>query len=156
MSLLHLVFLLLGNPTGNPEVAIGCVLDRFHQAASQANGQDYFQCLTPDAVFIGTDVTESWNRQEFESFCRPYFEKKQGWTYTPTQRTITLGKDTQTAWFVEILQNSSYGVCRGTGVLVKDGAEWKIAQYHLTIPIPNSLAKDIVALIRAESKTPDP
>ena len=29
------------------------------------------------------------------------------------------------------------------------GGEWKIAQYNLTIPIPNLLATDVVAMIRA-------
>jgi hypothetical protein len=48
-----------------------------------------------------------------------------------------------------MLDNDSYGECRGTGVLLLTEQGWKISQYHLTIPIPNALAKDVVKQIRA-------
>jgi hypothetical protein len=34
-------------------------------------------------------------------------------------------------------------------VLRRIGGSWKIAQYNLSIPIPNALVKDVVARIRA-------
>ena len=36
----------------------------------------------------------------------------------------------------------------GSGALERIDGAWKIQQYHLTIPIPNDLAKDFVARIR--------
>lgn len=43
------------------------------------------------------------------------------------------------------------GLCRGSGVLVRIGSAWKIAQYNLSIPIPNRLTKQLVKQIEAES-----
>lgn len=123
-------------------------LDAFHEAASRADGKAYFALMTNDAVYIGTDATERWSLTEFRAFAEPYFEKGRGWTYVPTQREIVIGPGGSTAWFHELLENASYGTTRGTGVLVRDGAEWKIAQYHLTIPVPNDLAKEVVEMIR--------
>jgi len=56
--------------------------------------------------------------------------------------------DGTTAWFDEILWNDSYGTCRGTGVLVLSGGVWRIAQYNLTIPIPNDLARGFAKTIK--------
>ena len=50
--------------------------------------------------------------------------------------------------FDELLNSPSYGVSRGTGTLIKTNGEWKIAQYHLSFPIPNGIAKKITAEIK--------
>ena len=46
-----------------------------------------------------------------------------------------------------MLDTPNLGVCRGSGVLILLGGEWKIAQYNLSIPIPNNLANAIVKQI---------
>jgi hypothetical protein len=43
-------------------------------------------------------------------------------------------------------------VTRSTGVLIREDGAWKIAQYHLTIPIPNDLANRVVKMIRERAK----
>jgi hypothetical protein len=123
------------------------VLDSFHQAAAQANGDKYFSLLADDAVFIGTDAKERWNKVQFEDFANPYFSQGKGWTYLPRDRHITFANNSQVAWFDELLDNKNYGECRGTGVLVKRGERWLISQYHLTIPLPNALAGEFVERI---------
>jgi ketosteroid isomerase-like protein len=135
-----------------PADDVAATLDRFHAAAAKADGPTYFGLFTPEAVFIGTDATERWTLAEFKAFAEPYFSKGKGWTYTPRDRHVSFVPGTDVSWFDELLDNASYGVCRGTGVLRKIDGTWKIAQYHLTIPVPNSLAKQVVALIRAEKK----
>ena len=154
-SLLALV-LLVATPArafADPdEAAIGKLLDGFNAAAARADGPAYFASFTPNAVFVGTDATERWTLAEFRAFAEPYFRQGKGWTYTPTRRTITFA-DTPcrcVAWFEEDLKSESYGTTRGTGVAIKTDAGWKIGQYVLTIPIPNAIAKDVVADIRAE------
>ena len=132
------------------QTQISVVLDNFHQAASDANQQPYFDLLTDNAVFIGTDGSERWDKATFKAFAKPYFDKGQGWTYIPRDRHVTLAASGKTAWFDEMLDNQSYGECRGTGVLELTAAGWKISQYHLTIPIPNSLAKDVVKQIKQQ------
>ncbi|MFN2442188.1 MAG: nuclear transport factor 2 family protein [Thermoanaerobaculia bacterium] len=135
--------------TQSATAAVERTLDAFHDAASRADGAAYFALMTPDAVYIGTDATERWSLAQFRAYAEPYFEKGRGWTYVPSKRQVVIGPDGATAWFDELLENASYGTTRGTGVLVRDGEKWKIAQYHLTIPVPNALAKEVVEMIRA-------
>jgi hypothetical protein len=78
----------------------------------------------------------------------PHFSQGRGWTYEPTERYISVSSDGDTAWFDERLDNAGLGDTRGSGVLVLRDGGWKIAQYNLTIPIPNALAGDVVRQIR--------
>ncbi len=136
---------------------IGPVLDTLHGAAARADADAYFGLYTPDAVFIGTDVSERWTLAQFRAYAAPIFAQGRGWTYTlrPGTRHIAVAPDGRTAWFDEVLDSASYGTSRGTGVLVLTPQGWRIAQYHLTFPIPNDLAGEITARIRAhEARTP--
>lgn len=127
-------------------------LNDFHQAAAQAEGKRYFDHFAPEAIFLGTDATERWTLAEFKAFAQPYFEQGKGWTYLVKSRHVYFSHDRNTAWFDEMLENESYGVCRGSGVLIKIDGVWKIAQYNLSIPIPNALAKQVVGMIMQENK----
>jgi len=140
-----------GAGTEEDRAAVIAVLDQLHRSASEADGGTYFALFTDDAVFLGTDVTERWTLPEFRAFAEPYFADGRGWTYTATERHVDVAPDGDTAWFDEILWNETYGTCRGTGVLIRTDAGWRIVQYHLTIPIPNELARELTARIRAEA-----
>ncbi len=134
------------------EEAAAAVLDALHEAASKADGATYFDLFTPDATYIGTDVTEHWSIAQFRAYAEPYFNQGRGWTYTPRSRSLTLAPlDCRcVVWFDEALNSQSYGTSRGTGVLVRgDDGKWRIALYALTFPIPNALARDMTARIRA-------
>jgi ketosteroid isomerase-like protein len=128
---------------------VRAVLDDFHAAAAAADGPRYFGHFTADAVFIGTDPAERWPLAAFRRFAEPYLAQGRGWTYHPGRRHVELAPDGGTAWFDEMLDNAKYGVCRGTGVLVRERDRWRIAQYALAIPVPNELAADLVDRIRA-------
>lgn len=132
----------------DPAVAIGQVLDAFHEAASKADGDLYFSLFVEDAIFLGTDASERWTVTEFKAFAEPYFSEGRGWTYSATERHVHVAADGKTAWFDELLWNEKYGTCRGTGVLVLTDGAWRIAQYNLTFPIPNDLSAEITARIR--------
>ncbi len=131
--------------------AIGQTLDRLHAAAAKADGKAYFDLFAPDAVFIGTDAIERWPVEAFRAYALPLFAKGKGWTYTPRLRHVTLAAVPCgcLAWFDEILDSAHYGTSRGTGVLALTPGGWKIEQYALTFPIPNDLAADMTAKIRA-------
>jgi hypothetical protein len=132
-------------------------LSAFHAAAAEADGELYFSLLADDAVYIGTDATERWTADEFKAFVEPYFSQGRGWTYTATERHIVVAPGGSVAWFDEMLWNETYGVCRGTGVLVEgDDGVWRIAQYHLTIPIPNELTRELTARIKEHATRPAP
>ena len=134
------------------EEAAAEVLDALHQAASKADGATYFDLFTPDATYIGTDVTEHWSIAEFRAYAEPYFARGRGWTYVPRSRSLTLAPlDCRcVVWFDEALDSQSYGTSRGTGVLVRgDDGKWRVALYALTFPIPNALAREMTGRIRA-------
>ncbi len=135
------------------EQSIDQVLNSFHQAASQADGEAYFNLLSDDSVFLGTDATERWAKNEFKAYAMPYFNQGKGWTYHSTERHINFSADGKTAFFDELLFNDNYGQCRGSGVLWKTAQGWKIAQYNLSVPLPNAIAKDVVKQIADHAET---
>lgn len=137
---------------GAETAAVSKVLDAFHTAAAKADEPAYFALLADNAVFLGTDATERWDKTAFQTFAHPHFASGKGWTFTPRNRHVDFSRDGRVAWFDELLDSATYGECRGTGVLEKVAGTWKITQYHLTIPMPNDLAKDLVARIRAAAK----
>lgn len=140
-----------GAAPGTPEAAVGRTLDAFHAAAAAADGERYFGLFAPDAVFIGTDASERWTLAQFRDYALPLFARGTGWVYRPRERHVTLAglPCACIAWFDELLDSESYGTSRGTGVLVLEGGAWKIAQYALTFPMPNDLAGELTARIRA-------
>jgi ketosteroid isomerase-like protein len=152
MTAIFLAFALAASTPG-PAAAVAAVLDDMHDAAAKADEKRYFSHYAPDAVFLGTDATERWTTPAFKEYAHPHFASGKGWTFTPRtgRRNVALSADGNTAWFDEIVDSESYGECRGTGVLSKQkGGRWLIAHYHLTIPVPNALAKEVVKMIRAQ------
>ena len=146
------LFAVLSILSASPETDVEAVVDRMHQAASRADGQDYFNQFTPDARFVGTDPTERWSLTAFRAYAEPYFARGRGWTYVPRERTVTIApiECRCVAWFDEILDNASYGQVRGSGVLRLTDDGWKIEQYVLSFTVPNDRADAVVATIKAE------
>ncbi len=142
---------------GRPASSVASRLDALHAAAANADAEAYWACFAPDAVFLGTDDTERWTLEQFKAYADPYFARGQGWTYTPVpdRRFIRLAEDFKTAWFDEALDNEKYGRCRGSGVLTSHAQlGWRVVQYNLTFTVPNDLAEQITATIKAHRSTP--
>ena len=129
--------------------AIHQVLNQYHQAAAQADGEMYFGLMTEDAIFLGTDKTERWTKEQFVQFAMPYFKQGRGWTYTPKKRHVTVMLSGEVAFFDEVLENKKYGMCRGSGVLVNTESGWRISQYNLAILVPNDVADKVIKQIKA-------
>ena len=127
------------------ETRIGAVLDAWHQAAARADFDGYFSKMAEGGVFVGTDATEHWDKAAFMAFSQPYFEKGKAWAFTPLERHIYVGAGGQVAWFDELL-DTWMQLCRGSGVVVKQDGEWKIAHYVLSMTIPNASADGAIAL----------
>ena len=144
--------------------AIAAVLDDFHDAASRADVIRYFGHFATNGVFLGTDASERWSLPEFRAYAEPHFSSGRGWTYVALERNVYIASCGRMAWFDERLMNDKYGECRGSGVLVMcegvggnkdedddgdgDRSIWKIAQYSLTVPIPNEMLADVARRIR--------
>jgi len=131
----------------SPAQRVATVLDDWHQAASVADEPRYFGHFAPNGVFMGTDATERWTVAAFRVWAKPYFDKKKAWSFKPRDRHVDFSADGKTAWFDEMLDTPNLGLCRGSGVLVLLSGNWKIAQYNLSIPIPNAMAGAIVKQI---------
>jgi uncharacterized protein (TIGR02246 family) len=134
------------------ERAVGAVLDAWHAAAAAADEEKYFSYFAPEAVFLGTDATERWRRDEFRRFAHPYFAKGKAWDFKSVARWITIAPDRKVAWFDESLATPNLGPCRGSGVLVATNFGWKITQYNLSITIPNDLVDDLKKRIEGYEK----
>ena len=125
--------------------AIRSVLDNWHVAASEADFQTYFNLMSSDAVFVGSDATEVWPYEEFKAFSKPYFDAGKAWTFSPVNRHIYMSADKNLAWFDEVLTSEHMGLCRGSGVLVRNKTgDWKINHYVLSLAVPNSLVDSLV------------
>lgn len=121
-------------------------LDAWHKAAAEADFDKYFGMMTEDAIYIGTDPTENWNLKSFQAFAKPYFDKGKAWNFKAIERNIYFDKSGKLAWFDELL-NTQMKICRGSGVLVKIGNEWKIKHYVLSMTIPNDNTDEVVKII---------
>lgn len=121
------------------------LVDLWHKAASDANFKQYFDVMADDAIFIGTDATEYWNKQEFENYAKPHFDKGKAWSFTTLERHIYFDSTGKTAWFDELL-DTQMKICRGSGVLVKTGGQWKIKHYVLSMTIPNETSKSVITI----------
>jgi ketosteroid isomerase-like protein len=125
--------------------AIDALLTAWHQAAAGADFEAYFEAMTPESVFIGTDAGEHWDRDAFMAFSKPYFDQGKAWDFKALQRHIYLSHDGQMAWFDELL-DTWMQLCRGSGVAVKTPEGWKIAHYVLSLTMPNETIEGAIAL----------
>lgn len=126
---------------------INLTLDTWHKAAADVKFEPYFALMSDDAIFIGTDATENWTKKDFKIWAKPHFDKGKTWNFTALERHIFFDKTGTIAWFDELL-NTQMKICRGSGVLVKVGKEWKIQHYVLSMTIPNDEV-DAVTKIKA-------
>lgn len=122
---------------------IDALLTAWHKAAATADAGTYFGSMAPGAVFLGTDVTERWTKEEFEAWAAIYFRGTSAWVYSAVRRSISLSADGNTAWFDEDLASASYWPCRGSGALERIDGAWKIRLYSLAFTIPNSVVPEI-------------
>ncbi len=133
----------LANAQERDILNINSVLNTWHKSAADANFKDYFNAMTDDAIFIGTDATENWNKKDFEAYAKPHFDKGRAWNFTPLERHIYFSKDGKTAWFDELL-STQMKICRGSGVMVQIQGHWKIAHYVLSMTIPNDNSNEVI------------
>ncbi len=126
-------------------MAINTQLEAWHKAAADADFDAYFDLMTEDAVFIGTDAEENWQLDQFKAFSKPYFDRGKAWSFSTLERTIYHPKKAKMAWFDELL-DTQMGICRGSGVMLLDGKEWKVQHYVLSIAVPNENVDELTQL----------
>ena len=143
LSILLIVILFFGTELKADNRAIDELLDGFHSAAANSNFDDYFSRFSSNGYFLGTDAAERWSVEEFKNHARPAFSAGRGWRYVAESRNLESVTGLDVVWFDEVLTNATLGRCRGTGVIVREGGNWKIAHYSLTLLIPNDIADSV-------------
>lgn len=131
--------------TSQTENEINAVLEGWHKAAADADFDAYFNKMTEDSYFLGTDATENWNYTDFKAFSKPYFDKGKAWSFSTLDRNIFVDTNESIAWFDEHL-STQMGICRGSGVLKKVAGQWKIAHYVLSIAVPNENVTELTQM----------
>lgn len=142
---LFLVYSSLASAQNNEasKIVINSTLNNWHKAAADVNFKAYFDVLSDDAIYIGTDATENWNKKAFEAFAKPYFNKGKAWSFKALERHIYFSPDGKMAWFDELL-DTHMKICRGSGVMLKVKNTWKIKHYVLSMTIPNDNTNEVV------------
>ena len=128
---------------------MGRELDDLHDAAAKSDEERYMAHYAPGAVFLGTDATEHWDMAALRAYAHPRFSAGAGWVMHPSTRAIDFAADGSVAWFDERLQADKLGPARGSGVLVRRGGRWLVAQYNLALTVPNERFADVRALLDA-------
>ncbi len=132
-------------------ILIQRLMDNWHHAAAVADEDVFFGSMTPDAIYLGTDDSERWLRDDMAKWAQPYFDKESAWAFTAKDRELYFANDSQTAWFEERLE-TWMGPCRGSGVLQKTEDGWKLAHYNLAMLVPNDKVDDYLKVIGRERK----
>lgn len=125
---------------------INKLMDAWHHAAAVADEDTFFGSMTADGIYLGTDATERWLRDEMKEWSKQYFAKESAWAFTANDRQVYFSANGQTAWFEELL-DTWMGPCRGSGVLTKTADGWKIRHYNLTVLVANDLIQDYIKLL---------
>jgi hypothetical protein len=131
--------------TSSERGQISAMLDSFNIAAARADFDGYFRFFADSAIFIGTDATEHWTKTEFMKWAKPHFDKKKTWNFKSVKRNIYFGPSPDIVWFDELL-STQMKICRGSGVVVKKNNQWKVAQYVLSMTIPNQNVEDVLKI----------
>ncbi len=122
-------------------------MDGWHKAAATADEELFFGSMTDEGIYLGTDKTEKWTRDEMREWSKEYFDRESAWAFTTISRDVYLSEDANTVWFNEKL-DTWMGVCKGTGVLVKQNGEWKIALYDLSVAVDNDKIQQFIELTK--------
>jgi hypothetical protein len=125
---------------------VDAFVDAWHDDAAHAR-LAYFDKIASDGVYIGTDKSERWTRDEFREWARPYFERPSAWAFTVIHRNVDFSADRSIAWFDEQLE-SRMGTLQASGVIrvLPDGFE--IVHYQLSIAVPNEVQPAVSETIR--------
>lgn len=121
------------------------LMDNWHLAATNADAQTYFGLMAKEAIYLGTDKTERWTKEEFMGFATPYFDKGKAWSFSAHDRHITIDPSGEVAWLDEQL-DTWMGPCRGSAVLVLKDGNWLITHYDLSYMVDNDQMDAVIKL----------
>lgn len=125
---------------------VNAFVDEWHDDAANAR-QAYFEKIAPHGIYIGTDKTELWNREQFKAWSKRFFDRKSAWTFKATKRNVYVSADRKFIWFDELL-DTQMGVCQASGVMRKTDKGFEIEHYQLSLAVPNEVADQVTKVIK--------
>jgi len=134
------------NCKASTEIAINEMMDTWHKAAATADEDVFFGSMTEDCIYIGTDKSERWLRDELKAWSAEFFDREKAWEFKAIERAVYMSDDGKLAWFDETL-DTWMGVCRSSGVVKLVDGEWKLKHYHLSVTLPNDAVKKFIKLL---------
>jgi hypothetical protein len=130
---------------------VNAFVDEWHDDAANAR-MAYFDKMAKDGVYIGTDRTELWQRDEFKAWAKKYFDRKSAWSFKATRRNVYASGDKSIIWFDELLDTPNMGPCMASGVIRKTARGFEIVHYQLSMAVPNEVAGQVTRLIAEHEK----
>lgn len=128
---------------------VNTFMDEWHRDVANTRLDAFFNKMAPDAYYLGTQYDEHWNKKEFYTFCKPYFDRGKAWDFKPVSRNVYYTSDSSDVYFDEVLE-TWMGLCRGSGIIDASGDSLLIRQYVLSVSISNQLVKDFVELVKSD------
>ena len=125
---------------------INTTMDKWHKAAAEADEEVFFGIMDSSCIYLGTDATERWTKQEFYDWGLKHFQGESAWSFTANWRNIYFTDNNNYAWFEESLA-TWMGECRGSGVLKRINNGWKLVHYNLAVTIDNDKIKGFIELV---------
>ncbi|MFL6658532.1 MAG: nuclear transport factor 2 family protein [Massilia sp.] len=133
---------------------INAFIDEWHDDAANAR-LAYFDKIAPHGIYIGTDKTELWNRDQFKAWAQRFFERKSAWSFKAVKRNVYMSADKKFIWFDELL-DTQMGPCQASGVIRKTDKGFEIEHYQLSIAVPNEVADKVTKLVKENDSKPMP
>lgn len=127
---------LLAHADATPDAA----LDALHKAGADANAAAFEALLSEDVVFLGVGGAGRLEGHAARAYFSELIAQGNVWAYSSSLRETRVSADGSVAWFDETLEHGQLGLGRATGVLVRSGEGWKVAQYNLTVPVSGGVA----------------
>ncbi len=121
-------------------------LDEWHDDAAHSR-MAYFDKIAADGVYIGTDKSERWQREEFKAWAQAFFKRPVAWAFKAFNRHIAMTPDQSILWFDEQL-HTQMGICQASGVVRKTETGFEILHYQLSIAVPNDAINAVVAAVK--------
>ncbi|MBC3862913.1 nuclear transport factor 2 family protein [Undibacterium jejuense] len=112
-------------------------IDEWHDDAAHSR-MAYFDKIAKDGVYIGTDKTERWTREDFKVWAKPAFARPSAWAFKVLDRHVAMTIDQSVIWFDEQLQ-TQMGICQASGVVRNTSEGFQIEHYQLSLTVPNDL-----------------
>jgi hypothetical protein len=134
---LHAAPLLAAAPDAEFRQQVNAFVDRWHDDAANTR-PEYWDKFAPQGVFIGTDKSEIWSRDEFKAWAKRFWDRKKAWSFTAQKRNVYFSPDQQYVWFDEQL-STQMGTCQASGVLRHTAQGFLIEHYQLSLAVPNPL-----------------